>query len=94
MPIMIFSPVYFFSGHTLQVQYIKIPSSEHVENMLWTQIVSTFRTIYVHNMFSTCSELGIFMYWTGKFNYGLANSTRISTSEKDLTVSFEITGFK
>ena len=24
--------------------------------------VLTFRTIYVHNMFSTCSELGIFMY--------------------------------
>ena len=26
--------------------------------------VLTFRTIYVHNMFSTCSELVIFMYWT------------------------------
>ena len=26
--------------------------------------VLTFRTIYVHNMFSTCSELAIFMYWT------------------------------
>jgi hypothetical protein len=30
----------------LQVQYMKIPSSEHGV---------TFRTIYVHNMFSPCS---------------------------------------
>ena len=50
----------------LRVQYMKIPSSEHVENMSCTQIVFvlTFRTIYVHNMLSTCSELGNFMYWT------------------------------
>ena len=26
--------------------------------------VLTFRTIYVHNMFSWCSELVVFMYWT------------------------------
>ena len=33
----------------LRVQYMKVPSSEHVENMLCTQIVFvlTFRTIYV-----------------------------------------------
>ena len=55
----------------LQVQYMKIPSSEHVQNMFRTGCVHelffvlTFRTIYVHNlnMFSTCFELGIFMYW-------------------------------
>jgi hypothetical protein len=46
---------------------MKIPSSEHGENMLCTQIgffvfVLTFRTIYVHNMFSPCSDIGIFMY--------------------------------
>ena len=51
----------------LQVQCMEIPSSEHRENILCTQIVFfifvlTFRTLYVHNMFSTCSELGIFMY--------------------------------
>ena len=40
----------------LQVQYMKIPSSEHGENK--------GRTCkqHVHNMFSSCSELGIFMY--------------------------------
>ena len=40
----------------LQVQYMKIPSSKHVENLVCTQIVFfvfvlTFRTIYVHNMY-------------------------------------------
>ena len=56
----------------LPVQCMKIPSSEHVENMLRTccvhklfyVFVFTFRTTYVNNMFSPCSELGIYMYWT------------------------------
>jgi hypothetical protein len=52
----------------LQVQYMKIPSSEHGENMLCTEfffdiqnnfctqhVLLTFRTISVHNMFSPCS---------------------------------------
>ena len=46
-----------------QVQYMKIPSSEHGENMLCSQIVFvlTFRTIYAHNMFSSYSERVVFM---------------------------------
>ena len=40
----------------LQVQCMKIPSSEHGENMLCTKLFLTFRTISVHNMFSPCSE--------------------------------------
>ena len=46
----------------LRVQYMKIPSSEHVENMLCTQIVFCFDiqnnlcTQHVLNMFSTCSQ--------------------------------------
>jgi hypothetical protein len=39
----------------LQNQYRKIPRSEHGENMLCTKMFLTFRTIYVHNMFSPCS---------------------------------------
>ena len=41
----------------LQVQYMKVPSSEHGENMLCTEIVFflSFKTISVHNMFSPCS---------------------------------------
>ena len=31
---------------------------------LFFVFVLTFRTIHVHNMFSTCSQLGIFLYWT------------------------------
>ena len=59
----------------LQVQYthenFKLRTCwEYVENMLRTcyvhklffVFVLTFRTIHVHKMFSTCSELGIFMY--------------------------------
>ena len=51
----------------LQVQYMKIPSSEHVENTLCTQIVFCFDvqnnlcTQHVLTMFSPCSELAIFM---------------------------------
>ena len=47
----------------LPVQYMKIPSSEHVKNIsrtwcvqkLFFVFVLTFKTIYVSNMFSTCS---------------------------------------
>ena len=48
----------------LQVQHVKIASSEHGENMLCTQIFCFCFDIQnnVHNMFLTCSELGIFMY--------------------------------
>jgi hypothetical protein len=65
---------------------MKIASSEHQENMLCTQIVFvlTFRTFYVHNMFSWCSELAIFM--NNLLSYcGLVDG-RISASEKDLPV--------
>ena len=53
--------------------------------------VLTFRTIYVHNMFSPCSELGIFMYWTcnsmnNHLSYCGLVDARISASEKDLPV--------
>ena len=49
------------------------------------------KSIYVSNMFSTCSELGIFMYWTGNsldnlLSYCGLVDARISTSEKDLPV--------
>ena len=46
----------------LRVQYMKIASSEHVEyTNCFFVFVLTFRTIYVHNLFLTCSELRIFM---------------------------------
>ena len=53
--------------------------------------VLTFRTIYVDNKFSTCSELGIFMFWicnsmNNLLSYcGLVDTT-ISAFEKDLPI--------
>ena len=49
----------------------------------------SFRTIYVHNMFSCCFDLVVFMYWTGKsmnnllLYCGLVDA-KIRTSDKDL----------
>ena len=48
----------------LQVQYMKIPSSNLGRTCCVQKLFFTFRTIYVYNMFATGSELGIFMYWT------------------------------
>ena len=81
----------------LPVQYMKIPSLEHGENMRRTYcaqklfFVFTIRTTYVNNMFSPCSELGIFMYWTANsldslLSYRGLVDARISASEKDLHV--------
>ena len=54
----------------LPVQYMKIPSSEHGENMrrtccvqkLFFVFVLTFRTTYVHNMFYPCSPNVLSMF--------------------------------
>ena len=83
----------------LPVQHMEILSSEHVENMLRTSCVHKLfwmskqkeKTICVHNMFSKCSELGIFMYWTGNSMNNLSPycglvDARISTSDKYLPV--------
>ena len=49
------------------------------------------KTICVHNMFSACSELGIFMYWTCNsmnnlsWYFGLVDE-KIGASDKDLPV--------
>ena len=50
------------------------------------------KTICVHNMFSPCSELVVFMYWTGKsinnlLSYWGLVDQRISASDKDLPVT-------
>ena len=45
------------------VQHMKIPSSEHVHiNCSEYQNKNKTKTICVHNMFLTCSELAIFTY--------------------------------
>ena len=78
------SLIYFFLTWKLQAQ-----------NMLCAQIgflFLTFRTIYVHNIFLTCSELGIFMYRTRNsmnklLSYCGLVDPRISASDKDLPVN-------
>ena len=71
-------------------KYMKIPSSKHV-------YTNCFPFLFWHSeqfMYTTCSELGIFMYWTrNSMNnllsyYGLVDA-RISASEKDLPVPIE-----
>ena len=39
----------------LQVQYMKIPSSNLVRTCCVQKLFLTFRTIFIHNMFSPCS---------------------------------------
>ena len=58
---------------------------------LFFVFVLTFRTMYVHNMFSLCSELGIFLYWTCNSMNNLLSycgliDPQISASKKDLSV--------
>ena len=70
---------------------MKSPSSEHVENMLCTQIVFLFLFLHSEQFMFTYSEIGIFMYWTRNsmhnlFSYCGLVDTRISASEKDLPV--------
>ena len=53
------------------------------------------KTICVHNMFSPCSELVVFMYLTGKSMKNLLSycglvDARISAPEKDLPVPLQI----
>ena len=68
-----------------QVQYRKIPISEHVYiNCSEWQNKKQF-------VYTTCSELVVFMYWTGKsmnnlLSYCWLVDPRISASDKDLPV--------
>ena len=70
----------------LPVQYMKIPSSEHVVYINCSECQNKNKKQFVY---TTCSELGIFMYWTrNSMNnllsyYGLVDA-RISPSDKDL----------
>ena len=70
----------------LQVQYMTIPSSEHA--------VYSNCFLVLHSeqfMYTTCSEPGIFMHWTGDSMNNLLSycglvEVRICASEKDLPV--------
>ena len=75
----------------LQVKYIKIPISNLWRSCCVQKLFLTFRTIFVHNMFSQCSELGIFPYWTCNSMNNMSSycgllDAKIRASDKDLPV--------
>ena len=80
----------------LPVQCMKIPSSEHCQNMLCTQIVLNVKPKtkkqFVYKTCSECSEIGIFMYWTGNSMNNLLSycglvDAKIRASDIDFPVS-------
>ena len=84
------SLIYQFNTWKLQAQNMGRTCCAH---KLFFVFVLTCTTIYVHNMFSPCSELVVFMYWTGKsknnhLSYCGLVHPRISASDKDLPVLF------
>ena len=75
----------------LQVQYMKIPSSEQGDNMLCTEIVFDIRNNLCTQHVLPRFELGIFMYWTcNSMNnlslYCALVDAKIRASDKDLPV--------
>ena len=75
----------------LQLQYMKIPSSEHGENMLCTEIVGDIQNNLCTKPVLLRFELRIFMYWSCNSMNNLSSycglvDAKIRASEKDLPV--------
>ena len=73
----------------LPVQYMKTISSEHVVD---TNCIFGFFWHSEQFMYTTCSELAVFMYWTGKsmnklMSYCGLVEVRINASDKGLPVN-------
>ena len=82
------SLIYQFNTWKLQAQNM---GRTCCAQKLFFVFVLTFKTICVHNLFSPCSDLVVFMYWTGKsmnnfLSYCGLVDPRISASDKDLPV--------
>ena len=65
------SLIYQFSTWKLQAQNMRRTCCVH--KLFWMSKQKQ-KTICVHNMFSPCSELVVFMYWTGKSTNNLLYS--------------------
>ena len=75
----------------LPPKYMKTTRSEHVMHIHCSECQNKSKKNCVHSMFSPCSELVVFMYWTGKSMNNLLSycglfDARIRASEKDLPV--------
>ena len=83
----------------LQVQYMKIASSEHCsEHVAYINCSECQNKNKEHFVYTACSELGIFMYWTcnsinNLLSYCGLVAARISTSDKDLPYQLMISSF-
>ena len=74
---------------------MKIPSSNLGRTCCVQKLFLAFRTIFVHNMFSPCSELGIFKYWTWKSMNNMSSycglvDAKTRASDKNLPVQLEL----
>ena len=72
----------------LRVHYMKITSSEHAVYINCSECQNKNKKQFVY---ATCSELVVFMYWTGKSMNNLLShcglvAARISASDIDLPV--------
>ena len=68
--------------------FIDLPVTTSSEHVVYT---NCFLFSFVHSeqfMYRTCSELVVFMYWTGKsiFSYCGLVDVRINASDKDLPI--------
>ena len=79
----------------LQVQYLKIPSSEHGDDMLCTKIVFDIQNNFGTQNVLPRFELGVFMYRTCNSMNNLSSycgfiDAKIRASDKDLPVQAEM----
>ena len=83
------SLIYQFSTWKQQAQNMRRTCCVH--KLFWMSKQKQ-KTIFVHNMFSPCSEPVVFMYWTGKSMNNLLPycglvDVRINASDKNLPVA-------
>ena len=77
----------------LQVQYMKIASSEYIVYINYSEVQNTIKRQFVY---TTCFELVVFIYWTHNSLNNLSSycwlvEAKIRASDKDLPVTREAT---
>ena len=80
----------YYSFIDLPVQYMKTTSKELVVDVNCSECQNKSKKQFVY---TTCSELVVFMYWTGKSMNNLLSycglvDVRINASDKDLPVIY------
>ena len=83
--------IYQFSTWKLQAQNMGRTCCVH--KLFWMSKQKQ-KTICVHNMFSPCSELVVFMYWTGKSMNNLLSYCARTAAEMDGTLHTDFQNLK